>query len=221
MAIDTTVESLETEGDLSIDTNRIYLTGHSNGCILSLAVAALYSEIVAAVACFAGGLVTAFPDDYSPVPIWSVHGVEDDDIPYDGLTYVTLPFFGALGFFSQDQTMGYLSAKNGCSEQEVMDLEDGGVVVGKVVKNTNCSKNATVEFVALDGVGHEPYKLGSNGETDIDTTALAWDFISTRSNDGTFVKNTPESSGSSAPTEKLFSIALALSVFVTGFVGDW
>lgn len=215
MAIDTTVESLGTDGDLSIDTDRIYLTGHSNGCMLSLAVAALYSETITAVACFAGTLVTPFPDDYNPVPIFTVHGLEDTTVPYDGNTMLTLPGVGRVGFFSQNQTMSYLTEQNGCTGEEVMDLEDGGEVVGKIYKKTNCENDASLEFVALEGVGHVPFpsKNGPIGETRVDTTSMAWDFIKSRS------KNTTQES--SAPTPKFLWIAGALSVIIAGFVGDW
>ena len=228
MAIDTTVESLGTEGDLSIDTDRIYLTGHSNGCIISFAVAAIYSETIAAVACFAGAVVMPFPEDYSPVPFWLVHGVEDDDIKYDGAVFVELPLIGNLGVFSQDLTKNYLGAKNGCTGEEVTDFVDDCKVVGKVTKLTNCTNNAPVEFVALDGVGHNPYNRGILSVTEIDTTSLAWNFIRSRSNGPSGMieieeevkedEECPEPDEESASAEKLFSIALALPVFLAGLV---
>jgi poly(3-hydroxybutyrate) depolymerase len=40
---------VETEDRVTIDTKRIYMAGHSNGCITSLSMAALHSDMVAAV----------------------------------------------------------------------------------------------------------------------------------------------------------------------------
>ncbi len=231
MAIDTTIESFAAGGELSIDTDRVYLTGHSNGCMISFAVAALYSETIAAVACFAGALVTPFPEDYSPVPVWVVHGTEDDDTPYDGGTLFWLPGFGTLGTYSQDLTKNYLAEKNGCAGEEVTDFVDDCKVVGKITKLTNCTNNAPVELVALDGVGHFPFSRGFSAETDIDTTSLAWNFIRSRSNGPSGmidivdeeVKVDEECANitKAASAEKLLSIALALPVFLAGLVGDW
>jgi len=192
MAIDTTVESLESDESLSIDTDRIYMAGHSNGCIMSLAMAALYSDTIAAVCCHAGALVTRFPDDYGPVPIWLVLGIEDATIPYEGGTLITIPGIGALGFLSMDQTMSYLNDKNECKDSEETDLEDETGVVGTIVKNTNCKNGASVEIVSLIGVDHFPYKGGNLGETDVDTTSMAWEFCSSYSKAEPIVAEEPE-----------------------------
>lgn len=55
---------------ITIDKTRIYMAGHSNGCVASMAMAAQASDLVAAVCCHAGSLFTQFAEDYTPVPVW-------------------------------------------------------------------------------------------------------------------------------------------------------
>ena len=184
-AIDQVVDSFALTPDLKIDTDRIYMAGHSNGCIMSLAMAALYSDTIAAVCCHAGALQTPFAEDYTPVPVWMIHGTDDQTIPYAGATLLTFPGIGAVGFLSVDQAMSYLVDQNGCSEEEDVDLKDEtGVVIGKVSKRSNCKGNADVEIVTLNGGDHYIYKdipqIGTY-DTTVDTTAMAWEFCSSHS----------------------------------------
>jgi len=179
--VETVAQDFETNSTnaFSIDGDRVYMAGHSNGCMTSLAMAALHSDTVAAVCCHAGALITPFEDpSYSPVPIWMVVGVEDEVIPYHGRPILpnTSPF-GTMGFWSVPNTLEYLSHRNGCSEQEndvLLETNDTGNA-GTVYRRKSCRNNATVEIVALDQVGHDPYLEGG---TDIDTTAMAWEFCS-------------------------------------------
>ena len=77
----------------NIDTNRIYITGHSNGAILAYRLAAELSEIIAAVAPVAGTIggtasenssLYVIPDPEQPVSVIAFHGRLDDNVPYEG-----------------------------------------------------------------------------------------------------------------------------------------
>lgn len=171
---------------LSLDEDRVYLAGHSNGCIASLAVAALYSDTIAAVACHAGYLSTPYAADYSnaPVPTWLVHGVQDLVIEYEGISAPTP--FGDVGIWSFPQITNYISQQNECSSSSEAPInDDTGAVAGTVFTGENCKNGATVEGVTLFESGHLPYNtpypqfdyLGGS-KTTIDTTALAWEFLS-------------------------------------------
>jgi len=205
-AIDTVLETFETitgdaeiETKLSIDADRVYMTGHSNGCVASLSMAALYSDTIAGVACHAGALATPFDaPDYSPVPIWLVHGKFDDTFPYDGSSFPIppnvnplFPDGGLLGSWSIPQIQDYLSAKNGCEIKAVENVTSMDGVIGSTYRGTGCKNNATIEVVTLNDSGHRPmliddpfFKAGvasAENLTTIDTTALAWDFLSKQS----------------------------------------
>jgi len=201
MAIDKVVDDFSQSSyifsSVRIDRSRVYIAGHSNGCIASLLMAALYSDAVAAVCCHSGALVTPFDvDTYnSPVPIWMVHGEKDETISFDGEN--SIPPFPNRGFWSMPDTLEYLSKANGYTEEDTIDIEDmvnstevvnvnstainGESVVGTVFQRTKCTQGATVELVALLESGHDPYPniewdLDGETRTTIDTTAMAWEF---------------------------------------------
>lgn len=216
MAIDNVVESFDTASEttdetngeklLTIDTDRIYIAGHSNGCITGLAMAALYSDTIAAVCCHAGTIVTPFALDYSPVPIWLVHGEQDPTIPYNGQVLGELPPpIGKIGLWGNPQVRDYISNKNECTEEygETAVSDENGVVHGTLFKGTNCKQS--IEVVVLTEAGHFPYDSSEfdhgpqpygGSRTTIDTTELAWEFCSAR------VRQSPGLT--SFPTEKTF-----------------
>lgn len=184
---------------ITIDPNRVYMAGHSNGCMASMAMAALYPDSIAAVCCHAGAVVTPFPEptEQSPsVPIFWVHGKKDATVPFDGQTIIRYPPYGALGFWSVEESLDYLSDHYGCLEDEIVDLEldnsddnnnQTNTVVGTIAKRTNCRSNATLELMVLDDADHYPYKIPDSMQeifpvddgaspVVLDTTAMAWDF---------------------------------------------
>jgi poly(3-hydroxybutyrate) depolymerase len=158
-----------TEGKVTIDTKRIYMAGHSNGCAESLSVAALHSDMVAAVCCHAGTAVTNFALDYSAVPIWMVSGEKDTD-------WTSNPFVTTL---TAAEVYSSYADKNGCDVTETVTSIAGG----SVKTRSNCSNGANVTAVSLTESGHRPYiEVNETSEgasmTTLDTTAMAWEFCS-------------------------------------------
>jgi len=181
-AISNTVDSISDE--VTIDTKRIYFAGHSNGCVMSQTMAALASDLVAAVCCHSG--VPTFSEDdmsdYQPTPILNVFGDEDAVIPYDNWMAISL-------LMTADVTNGvdafeFWGDANGC-KQKVMTVDESKLYATH--SYLDCIDNATVKLVQVFGAGHTPY-LGVDmsfipGEipekiTAVDTTPLAWDFCS-------------------------------------------
>ena len=206
-SVDTTAEdgtligTNTTTSTIQIDRARVYMAGHSNGCMTSLTMAALYSEEIAAVCCHAGALVTPLPAaSYSAVPVWMAHGMLDSTAMYKGASLLDMGPFGNFGTWSTVDAMNYIADQNECNtevhEDELYeDEKDGAVGVGKVYKRTNCTNTADVELVALYDVGHFPYSaaiIESFGETraTIDTTQLAWEFCSSHSKPNTSIPPT-------------------------------
>jgi len=191
MAIDSVAESFDMEssnyyGSISIDRSRVYMAGHSNGCITSLSMAALHSDVVAAVCCHAGTLLTPFPEQYTPVPIWMAHGLKDDIVKADGnIAFDLGPLFGKLGYWSTNDVLDYIGGRNDCREAETADIGESGATY----RRTNCTNSADVELVMLYESGHLPYAPLPNNifsyfvlNAPVDTTAMAWEFCSSYSN---------------------------------------
>ncbi len=177
--IDTTVGSL-TEGAVSIDPRKVFMAGHSNGCVAALSMAALHSDIVTGVACHAGKFITPFPKDYKPVPVFLVHGLLDQTLPFN-----TFLLTQDTGFPSTLDMVKFIADRNGCGQDtRVEQLPDDE---GTVTYRFDCTNNANVTLVTLNQAGHVPF-LGfdaiaagfneSSVPTTIDTTALAWKFLS-------------------------------------------
>lgn len=179
---------VSTGGVVTIDTKRIYLAGHSNGCFMAQAMAMLHSDLVTAVACHAGTLFTAASSSYDATPIWSVHGTKDEIVPYNGQVY---PDFNQnVKFTAKQSTFEYLSVLNECTSYENNTLT-GFSDKGFIQIASNCTNNATVEFVTLMDVGHYPYPSSyfdgqgyypelpnANPLMDYESTRAAWTFVS-------------------------------------------
>lgn len=173
---------LQTDGSVTIDTKRIYMAGHSNGCMASLGMAMAHSDFVAAVCCHSGLLLTPPSDNYTPTPIWFVHGTDDEVLPYDGNSFEV---FGNEVFFpSLQRGFDFLRDLNGCGSGVENKTIDGGD--GFILKTMDdCNEGANVEMLTLWDVGHVPYSQTPsaiiddvNFDTQYNTTSAAWEFCS-------------------------------------------
>lgn len=149
--------------NFKVDGDRVYLTGHSNGCALAQRVTLASSDLVAGTACFAmyrlGGYQA--PDSFSARSVYEIHGTADDVIAYSN--YGAWPH----GAHENLEAWGDLYS---CTATEEVDL--GGDKAARA--RTGCSGGAEVKLLTLPGVGHFPYK--GHG-TNFDTTASAWEFL--------------------------------------------
>ena len=142
------------------------MTGHSNGCYASLTMAAVHSDLVAAVGCFSGVAQTPFPSSYQPTPTWVVHGTSDTLVPYDGRRRA----------LSAMETHQKFAEANGCTTKTEILIDNGGNPGTRYISD-GCVNGATVELLSLQNVGHFTYE-NDNGSTKIDTVKMAWQFMS-------------------------------------------
>ena len=179
VAVDAVAE--QSNGAVTINTKRIYMGGHSNGCSAGLAMAAVHTDMVAAVCCHSPALVTPFPDDDSyseqAVPIWLAYGKKDGRVNYFGaLIRENIYVPGA------QQTVAMLGNVNNCVKsyfQSIMRYDLNMTYSG-------CDNDATVEMYSLENAGHVPFMgadlffgdLDGAEVTTIDTTQYAWEFCS-------------------------------------------
>jgi polyhydroxybutyrate depolymerase len=199
---------IDTSGSVTIDTKRIYMGGHSNGCMASISIAAKNSDMVAAVGCHAGTVITPFPETYNPTPMAFIHGTADAVVIYDGSGF----FFGA------EAMQAIVSKVNGCTMfNETRTLGDTTTNNITEFASTSCANNASVVLYALDNVGHIPYPaaeaIGINEEgttpTRIDTTEMLWDFVK-----GYSLETAPElvAPSTESPTSSSFYVRMNGSV---------
>jgi polyhydroxybutyrate depolymerase len=69
---------------LCLDQRRIYVTGYSNGAMLTSALMCAYSDRIAAAAPVAGLREIPGCRPSRPVPLVAFHGTQDSFVPYDG-----------------------------------------------------------------------------------------------------------------------------------------
>jgi len=151
----------------SLDASRIYLAGHSNGCIGALAVGSHLSSMVAAVCCHAGGNIMPIPRYYQPIPVMLVNGMKDDRIWYQ----------------HAQRTYNAFARVNQCQNETSRQIRSNGTIDAVKYTYYNCSNDANVSLLLLNESGHIPYFYGfeitEDAETTtMDTTEMAWQFCS-------------------------------------------
>ena len=151
------VSSLVKEG--IADPRRIYVTGASNGGMMSLRLICEAADLFAAAAPIIASLPADIAKTCKPsraVPVLVINGTADPLVPYRG---------GGVGFagrrgdvISTDATMARLRRFNGCNDaaktERLPDLDpaDGSTVT--VNAWTNCTSGAPVVLYRVDGGGH-------------------------------------------------------------------
>jgi polyhydroxybutyrate depolymerase len=177
------------------DENRVYLSGWSNGCFMSFEIAAIASEKIAAIACMAGYTDEELPANYSAIPIMEIHGVADQILLYGSGSTAAAIFGNNLDLDEGAiQNFYWWADANDCSgnvpDFEVVEWDYS------IKKFTNCANDSEVVLVSLNYAQHNPYLNDYNGTTNpaielllagnptgIDSSQIAWDFMSQYSKD--------------------------------------
>ncbi len=153
----------------AIDTDRLYLTGLSNGCAMAQRAAAEASDLFDAVACFSYYLLVDLPAEYSPVPIMEIHGELDPVVAYTeegvGLSDLLGVEMGA-----ETNIVGWAEA-NGCDATPQTTEADGY----RLTSFGGCQ--AETALVSVPDSGHTPYP---GHDTNVDTLGIAWDFLTSQ-----------------------------------------
>jgi polyhydroxybutyrate depolymerase len=72
----------------TIDSKRVYFTGHSNGSFMCYTLAAEIPEKIAAIAPVEGLLISGLINRISvPIPVIHIHALDDTAVPYQGSSY--------------------------------------------------------------------------------------------------------------------------------------
>ena len=164
--------------DYSINPNRIYSTGMSNGGIMSYYLACELSNRFAAIASVTGTMITGSQLTCSaqhPTPVMEIHGTADATVPYTGnTTMIAIP-----------NVLNYWVNYNNCSTTPTVTP----------VTNTSTTDGCTAEHSIWtggdNGVEVEHYKIIGGGHTwpgapiaigvtnyDINASKLIWIFFS-------------------------------------------
>lgn len=172
---------------VSVDSNRVYATGISNGGILTYRLAEALSPQIAAIAPVAAtmGHKTAAPDE--PVPILHFHGTSDELIPFEG-GFGKRPRGGKgeTDFLSVSHTMQVWTEANGCApDPQVESLPNEADDGTRVVRKTwsGCDAGSKVVLMKIEGGGHTwpgrpaPREFLGTPTEDISANDAMWRFF--------------------------------------------
>ena len=149
----------EVESQFTVDSQRIYLVGHSNGGFMSYRMACEASDRIAAVVSLAGAAVHSSqacnPSD--PVHVLQIHGTSDDTILYGGGNILFSPYPGAV------ESVETWADYNGCdaspsSPAETLDLDRSIAGAETVITRYDslCEEGGSAELWTIPGGGHNP-----------------------------------------------------------------
>lgn len=175
-------------GRLSIDEQRIYLVGMSNGGMLAYRFAAERTDRLAAVAVVAGAMGSSSapqpfwpqpPEPDGPLPLIIVHGAADDIIPWAGGP--SRAKRGGRSFLPGAAAAEFWRRHNGCEAMPTMVEAISGSLQRLVWEGC---QGGSVEVDLLEGWGHRwpgrhfiSQRPKGDPLQDYDGTRRIWDFF--------------------------------------------
>ncbi len=175
---------------LGIDTTRVYVTGMSNGALMSYRLACEITDRIRAIAPVAAGMGKKLYQQCHPshgLPVLQIHGTEDPLAPYDGglLHFQDLP----LGYvLSVSETVNYWASIDNCQKESDWiywkdKYDDGTTVKEKIF--SNCDDGYGVKQITIIGGGHTwpdgfqyfPVSLIGITTHEFDGAEVIWDFF--------------------------------------------
>ena len=162
----------------SVDRERVYVTGFSNGGYLSFELACKLSSEVAAFASVAGHMFIDTYNDCSPThptPFLSINGTEDN---YDGIGGYYLPIENSNNYWVEYNKTDLIP--------EVIYLEDQNTFDGSTVEYyswKNGTNGVEIDHYKVIGGDHSWPSLNADSDKgksngDIDSDKIIWEFFS-------------------------------------------
>ncbi|MHA7058890.1 extracellular catalytic domain type 1 short-chain-length polyhydroxyalkanoate depolymerase [Aquimarina sp. M1] len=168
----------EISSNYTINTDRIYSTGMSNGGFMSYKLACELSNRIAAIASVTGTMNKNQPNSCTPshqIPVMEIHGTADTTVPYQGANWIE----------STPDVVNFWVNFNNCdTTPQIIDIPDTAPTDGSTVEHqlfTNGDNGTQVEHYKIINGGHTwPGSAFGSSDTnyDIDASALIWNFFS-------------------------------------------
>lgn len=160
----------------TINQDRIYSTGMSNGGFMSYKLACELSDRIAAIASVTGSMTLGTIDSCNPlhpIPILEIHGTSDGTVNYNGSNFAT----------SIPDVLSYWSNYNNTDAvPSVTSIPDTNTTDGSTVEHliySNGDNNVKVEHFKVIGGGHTwPGTSYGPANQDIDASEEIWEFFS-------------------------------------------
>ena len=168
----------------TIDLDRVYATGMSNGGFMSFLLACQLSEKIAAVASVTGSMTQDTFDDCNaqlPTPVLQIHGTEDDVVLYNE-NNLSLPIPDVISYWVDHNNCETTPTTTTLPD---VDVSDGSTIEHSVYEDGD--NGITTEHMKVIGGGHTwPGSVINTAGTnqDIDASMEIWLFFSRYDIDG-------------------------------------
>jgi polyhydroxybutyrate depolymerase len=162
----------------TIDLDRVYATGMSNGGFMSFLLACQLSEKIAAVASVTGSMTQDTFDDCNaqlPTPVLQIHGTEDDVVSYNE-NNLSLPIPDVISYWVDHNNCETTPTTTTLPD---VDVSDGSTLEHSVYEDGD--NGVTTEHMKVIGGGHTwPGSVLNTAGTnqDIDASMEIWLFFS-------------------------------------------
>jgi len=172
--IDAMLDAIAAE--FSPDMSRVYLTGHSNGSMMTYRLGCELAERFAAIAPVAGALNDAVCEPAKPLPVLILHGENDENVPFAGGAS------SGSGFPGEDEridrSVEYAVETwvglDSCTQPGQMTTTDSAVIT----THSDCASGVEVQMQMLVGWGHAWPSPNANPPAAVDASQLIWEFVS-------------------------------------------
>jgi polyhydroxybutyrate depolymerase len=178
----------EISSNYSINSERVYSTGMSNGGYMSFLLACSISTKIAAIASVTGSMTTSTYDECNPqhpTPVLQIHGTIDATVAYDGT---------AGWSESITDVLDYWVNYNNCDAVAVItNIEDISTADGSTVEHhlyASGDNGVTTEHFKVLGGGHD--WPGAWGNMDISASVEVWKFFMRFDINGAFASSVDE-----------------------------
>lgn len=161
--------------EYSIDENRVYACGYSNGGEFTFELACRLSHRIAAIGVVARSMfietLNACAPEH-PTAVVTIHGTEDD---YEGITFAGTTFYPSLETVNNYwRDFNHISSSPIITELQDINTADGSTVAHYAWENgDNC---VSLEHFKVINGGHD--WPGSFGNMDIAASLEIWNFVS-------------------------------------------
>lgn len=166
----------ELSRQLPVDTARVFMTGHSNGAMMSFRFGCERPEMVKAIAPVAGSLEV--PTCRAPIgtSLLAVHGDSDQNHPIEGGEGPRS--IAGVPFVSMEKTLSLWTSAMGCDSNPKRTTE--GALTTAVW--SGCKDGVQAKYIVIAGADH-PWPGGPSGAQGtaaskaLDATAAVWAFF--------------------------------------------
>ena len=176
---------------MTVDPERVYVVGHSNGGMLTHRIGAQASQSIAAIAPMAAAIGgRAGPDapewqiatPRTPLSVIIFHGLKDDKIPYSGGPVGGEP--GSREYKSVSEAVEFWTAHNRCRDSGWRQTRFDRAV--EITTWQDCAGETEVQLHTFKDVGHHwpaISKANSRGpQESYNTAEVIWNFFKKFSN---------------------------------------